>query len=227
MCNNEMRVFDARFTYIAVADFVCDEISDKFTQIVCQSSFGEQSFKEALYKTNKKLNRYRQRYVCFNLYSRFEEITDQYVSMLMELALEDNIEANSDYSILRSIIPKMRTLHDREVVEKLLSAMQSTSLCQRFYAATVLYRLVITDKLSVVEFQQSLIAAIENPWSHQKSLHRFSKGRLEYELKLLLRRLLFSKDPNKQQIQLPTLNIFDKSISLTFPTLIFSTNSNV
>jgi hypothetical protein len=186
------------------------------------SAYGLSIMVLPIHLSRSKLDRHPQRYICFNLYSRFKEITNQYVSMLMALALEDNLEVKPEYSILISGISHMQTLDDREVVEQqLLSAMKSISLCQRIYAAKVLYRLAITDQLSIIEVQQTLIAAIEDPWSHQKSLNRLSKGQLDYELKLLLRHLLFTKDPNPQ-FKLTTLDIFDKCISLTFPTLIFS-----
>jgi hypothetical protein len=146
--------------------------------------------------------------------------------MLMTLALEDNIESNSDYSLLNSLISKELCLYDREIVDSLLPLMKSVSLCQRFYAVKMLYHLVKIDSMSVIEFQQALLTAIEDPWSHQKSLHRFSKGQFDYELKLLLRRLLFSTYDNRQ-IQLPALEIFDKSTSLICSTLLFSTDSNL
>ncbi|CAF3099290.1 unnamed protein product [Rotaria sp. Silwood2] len=221
MHNNTIR----RFDMIEMADIICDEISNEFCRIVRQSSFGEESFKDALYRISKETDSHRQQLACFSIYSCFKEITNQFVSMLMILALQDGIESNSDRSLLNPFITNMQILSDREPVELLLSAMKSVSLCQRFYAAKMLYRLAVTDQISVIELQEYLITVIEDPWSHQKALHRFSKGYLDDELKNLLRQLLFEKVDNRQ-IPLPPLDIFDKNIPLIIPTGIFSGQSN-
>jgi hypothetical protein len=162
---------------------------------VQQSSFGKEPFKKALYESSRRAKRnLRPQYL--RLYSCFQEVTDDFVCMVMLVAMEDPESPD----ILQSI-KQMQSVETREIVDNLIEMMTSSSLIKRRYSAELLVHLTKVDEISLIDVHEALSKSIKE-FSGKPKFHSETQQRVSRYLVNLLCRLFSEKVGNHGEVYL-------------------------
>ncbi|CAF1500399.1 unnamed protein product [Adineta ricciae] len=152
--------------YVVVMDMIISHDADVICHTVRHSLFGEERFKNALYNFSKRSNPFIQ-LECLKIYSHFNEVSEEFVCMLMSVALQE-VQLNDIYGV----ISKITCVQARSIVTDLLKTMTSSSLTKRYCAAKLLVRLGKVDQVSVIEVHEALITGIKACRSHTIALSK-------------------------------------------------------
>jgi hypothetical protein len=136
--------------YLAVASLLAERNNDLFCRAVRNSDFGEEDFRNIVYRFNKRGITIDQKDMCFELYASFEILTEEFIEMIFDLCLQDF--SNYQFDVIRWC--KKMTIANREDIEAIFPYLQSSSIYQRQLAVSWLLHLVELDMLSINEMHQ-------------------------------------------------------------------------
>ncbi|CAF1165373.1 unnamed protein product [Rotaria sordida] len=198
--------------YIQVAKQVRKEIPDKFRIAVRQSSSGENAFRKGLYEMCKRSEFDEADYLY--VYACFEQVTPDYVDMFFKVIFKCSWSWSSDH------FAQLRFVSERQSNQLLIDALQSSlSLTRRCAAAKLLVHLTVVDQVSVIEVQNLLSAAIDDPYSQQFLNFDHQDIRADWKLKNLLIRLMVK--PSNRQHCGATIDMINENSYNPVPAAVF------
>jgi hypothetical protein len=123
--------------------------------------FGEEKFKEAIYKVSKKCTA-AQRMICLKIYSLFQVATVEFIDMAFRACLDDfTLRQRAVLNCFNNVLE----VEDRETIETVSAYLKSPSMFQRYLAAKCLEKFVLLGFLTATEVNKLLDDVLRDPTS--------------------------------------------------------------
>ncbi|CAF1445985.1 unnamed protein product [Didymodactylos carnosus] len=150
--------------YIEIAAVLMNKSPAAFRVAIKESSFGEVKLKNQLYYASKQHD-YKRRCSCLKVLSKYGELTQNLLDMIIDAILSNNNELKS------CAFECITNIHEtnRDIIEYLLTYLKTNNLDKKYLIIKILVNLARNNVMSINEVQDVIVETINDP----KSKHKF------------------------------------------------------